>query len=116
MAVTTAVWAVPRSLATTCGITLVFFSWGYLDVSVPPVGHGLHLQYSELSHSEICGSQEMCSSPQLFAAYHVLLSLWEPRHPLYALNDFLDVSRVRNRIVLTQFLHNKNFNPKIDLI
>ena len=34
---TVLVWASPRSLATTCGITLVFFSWGYLDVSVPPV-------------------------------------------------------------------------------
>jgi hypothetical protein len=36
-AVTYPVWAVPRSLATTCGITIVFSSWGYLDVSVPPV-------------------------------------------------------------------------------
>ena len=36
-ALTRPVWAVPRSLAATCGITLVFFSWGYLDVSVPPV-------------------------------------------------------------------------------
>ena len=31
------VWAVPRSLATTYGITIVFFSCGYLDVSVPRV-------------------------------------------------------------------------------
>ena len=31
------VWAPPRSLATTCGITFVFFSCGYLDVSVPHV-------------------------------------------------------------------------------
>ena len=31
------VWATPRSLAATDGITIVFFSWGYLDVSVPPV-------------------------------------------------------------------------------
>ena len=31
------VWAVPLSLATTDGITIVFSSWGYLDVSVPPV-------------------------------------------------------------------------------
>ena len=31
------VWATPRSLATTNGITIVFFSLGYLDVSVPPV-------------------------------------------------------------------------------
>ena len=36
-AVTSWVWAVPRSLATTCGITIVFFSYGYLDVSVPHV-------------------------------------------------------------------------------
>ena len=34
---TVPVWAPPRSLATTCGITFVFSSWGYLDVSVPPV-------------------------------------------------------------------------------
>ena len=33
------VWAVPLSLAATDGITIVFFSWGYLDVSVPPVRH-----------------------------------------------------------------------------
>jgi hypothetical protein len=31
------VWAGPRSLATTYGITIVFFSCGYLDVSVPRV-------------------------------------------------------------------------------
>jgi hypothetical protein len=31
------VWANPRSLATTYGITIVFFSCGYLDVSVPRV-------------------------------------------------------------------------------
>ncbi len=37
IAVTTVVWASPRSLATTCGITLVFFSSGYLDGSVPRV-------------------------------------------------------------------------------
>ena len=34
IAVTTLVWANPRSLATTSGITFVFFSSGYLDVSV----------------------------------------------------------------------------------
>ena len=31
------VWATPRSLAATDGITIVFFSCGYLDVSVPRV-------------------------------------------------------------------------------
>ncbi len=36
-AVTTLVWANPRSLATTNGITIVFSSSGYLDVSVHQV-------------------------------------------------------------------------------
>jgi hypothetical protein len=33
--------------------------------------------------------KDICSSPQLIAAYHVLHRLWEPRHPPYALNYFL---------------------------
>lgn len=36
-AVTGVVWALPRSLATTCGIIVIFSSSGYLDVSVPRV-------------------------------------------------------------------------------
>lgn len=36
-AVTYPVWANPRSLATTCGITVVFSSYAYLDVSVQRV-------------------------------------------------------------------------------
>ena len=46
----------------------------------------LYLQYSGLPHSEIFGSINMCLSPKLIAAYHVLLRLWEPRHSPYALN------------------------------
>ncbi len=72
-AVTAPVWANPRSLATTYGITFVFFSSAYLDVSVqrvcPPIGV-LCLQHSGLPHSGICGSLGVCPSPQLFAAYH----------------------------------------------
>ena len=73
------VWAIPASLATTKGITFVFFSCGYLDVSVPHVCF-LHckmtgLQPDGLPHSEISGSQDICSSPPLIAAYHVLLRL-----------------------------------------
>ena len=34
---TARVWAPPRSLATTCGIIVIFSSYGYLDVSVPHV-------------------------------------------------------------------------------
>ena len=36
-------------------------------------------------HSDICGSVDICSSPQLFAAYHVFLRLLVPRHPPCAL-------------------------------
>ena len=38
-----------------------------------------------LSHSEITGSRDICASPVLFAAYHVLHRLQEPRHPPCAL-------------------------------
>ena len=38
-----------------------------------------------LPHSDICGSVLVCSSPQLFAAYHVLLRLLVPRHSPCAL-------------------------------
>ena len=39
LAVTNPVWAPPRSLATTWGIIVIFFSCRYLDVSVPCVCH-----------------------------------------------------------------------------
>ena len=89
---TTPVWALPRSLATTKGITFVFSSYGYLDVSVPHVRSPLCgvtcLLHAGLPHSEICGSIRMCQSPQLIAAYHVLHRLREPRHPPSALSCF----------------------------
>src|SRR5690554_4024981 len=70
------VWANPSSLAATIGITVVFSSSGYLDVSVPRVCLRLrrivHLQCTGLPHSDTCGSHRMCRSPQLFAAYRVL--------------------------------------------
>ena len=64
---TNLVWAVPRSLATTKGITFVFFSYGYLDVSVPHVRSLLcsvtYLQYAGLPHSEIT-DQFVCANPR----------------------------------------------------
>lgn len=92
LAVTNWVWAVSRSLATTCEITVVFFSSAYLDVSVQrvhlPCGM-TNLQLAGLPHSEISGSMCICHSPKLIAAYHVFHRLQEPRHPPYALNYFL---------------------------
>ena len=89
----TSVWALPLSLAATYGITFVFFSSGYLDVSVHRVplhtlwiGVWIHEVFScGFPHSDICGSLCICHSPQLFAAYHVFLRLLVPRHPPCAL-------------------------------
>ena len=66
IAVTTLVWANPRSLATTYGITFVFFSSAYLDVSVQRVCSPFGvtcLQHAGLPHSGIYGSIDVCSSP-----------------------------------------------------
>ena len=88
------VWAPPRSLAATWGITIVFSSCGYLDVSVPRVcphisGYPASLP-DGLPHSEIRGSKAICASPRLIAACHVLHRRQEPGHPLCALSNLLD--------------------------
>ena len=89
------VWAPPRSLAATWGITIVFSSCGYLDVSVPRVRphiRGYRMSpYGGLPHSEIRGSMAICASPRLIAACHVLLRRQEPGHPLCALSNLLDL-------------------------
>ena len=75
IAVTKSVWAIPRSLATTWGITIVFSSSGYLDVSVHRVSFLCRipdLQSGGLPHSEISGLKVICTYPKLIAAYHVL--------------------------------------------
>ena len=72
---------------------VVFFSSGYLDVSVHRVPeHTLWIHVcttkvclARFPHSEIHGSMLICSSPWLFAAYHVFHRLSVPRHPPCAL-------------------------------
>ena len=66
---------------------VVFSSSGYLDVSVPRVPsawlciyHTVTTCVAGLPHSEICGSQDICSLPQLIAACHVFHRLLMPRH------------------------------------
>ena len=89
----TTVWALPLSLAATHRIDFSFSSSGYLDVSVHRVP-GLTLCVGVRStgvfpvrfpHSDISGSLLICSSPKLFAAYHVFRRLLVPRHPPCAL-------------------------------
>ena len=72
---------------------VVFSSSGYLDVSVHRVPfHSLWIGLwilevcsSRFPHSDISGSMDICSSPKLFAAYHVFHRLLVPRHPPCAL-------------------------------
>ena len=88
------VWPLSISLAATLEIDkFSFSSSGYLDVSVPRVPHVqlcINCTLTEVSsagfpHSDISGSLDMCSSPKLFAAYHVFHRLLVPRHPPCAL-------------------------------
>ena len=87
------VWPVAISLAATLAIEFSFFSYCYLDVSVHSVPlHRLciYLWIHEFSscrfpHSDIPGSMAICTSPRLFAAYHVLRRLSVPRHSPCAL-------------------------------
>lgn len=90
------VWPLPRSLATTYGISFDFSSWGYLDVSVRPVSlqHTMNscagsqaFTLTGFPHSDIPGSMDICSSPRLFAAYRVLRRLSVPRHSPCALSN-----------------------------
>ena len=92
IAVTIPVWAISISLAATLEIDVSFFSSSYLDVSVQRVGPprgATGLLPARFSYSDIFGSIPVCESPKLFAAYHVLRRLQEPRHPPYALTYFL---------------------------
>ena len=68
----------PVSLAATSGISVDFFSSGYLDVSVHRVRFS-SLMYSEMDtltggfpHSDTSGSKLVVSSPKIFADYYVL--------------------------------------------
>ena len=89
----TTVCPLPISLAATLGIDVSFSSSGYLDVSVHRVPfHTLCIGVwmtgvfpAGFPHSDISGSLLICSSPKLFAAYHVFHRLLVPRHPPCAL-------------------------------
>ena len=78
---------------------VVFSSSGYLDVSVHRVPlltlcigvRILEVCSSGFPHSDISGSKDICSSPKLFAAYHVFHRLLVPRHPPYALSSMTNL-------------------------
>ena len=62
-----------------------FSSPGSLRTPMDSV-HGDGIAPAGFPHSEICGSRNMCFSPQLFAAYHVFLRLSVPGHSPRALS------------------------------
>ena len=90
---TARVWAPPRSLAATGGITSCFLFLRVLrcfsSPGSPPQSVRMAVrQTAGLPHSDISGSQVACTSPELFAACRVLHRLPEPRHPPCALSFF----------------------------
>ena len=95
----TPVWPLSLSLAATNKIDVSFSSSGYLDVSVHRVPfHTLWIGVwmtgvcpAGFPHSDISGSSDICSSPKLFAAYHVFHRLLVPRHPPYALSSMTNL-------------------------
>ena len=111
IAVTIPVWAYSISLAATLEIDVSFFSSSYLDVSVQRVSPHCWvtgLLPAGLSHSDIRGSILVCKSPRLFAAYHVLHRLQEPRHPPSALSYFPSI-RITAYCLLYNYLISLNY-------
>ena len=104
------VWPLPRSLATTCGISVDVFSSPYLDVSVQAVPFQLlwiHKRMTEycsagFPHSDILGSMAAFASPGLFVDRYVLHRLPMPRHSPFALISLTFV-RIMCPLVLVNF-------------
>ena len=55
------------------------------------IGKSSDITRKGLPHSEIPGSKDVCSSPRLIAAGHVLHRLSVPRHPPYALSSLTTI-------------------------
>ena len=101
----------PLSLAATQGISVDFFSSGYLDVSVPrvrlvnlciqltiPLQVGFPIRTS-------WDQSLFANSPRLFAGYNVLHRLCQPRHPSCALSYLtIQPEADRNLIRSRQYL------------
>ena len=95
------VWALPRSLAATSGITDLFsVPAGTEMVHFPALPSAPYvfrcgcsgITQSGFPHSEIPGSKPACGSPRLIAACHVLHRLLAPRHSPYALSSLTKCS------------------------
>ena len=100
LAETSLVWAAPISLATTLGITFVFFSSGYLDVSVPRVCLPRLAECLAFCQTgcpiQISWDLGLFAAPpsfsQLITSFFAFMSLGILRLPLFAFFLFLDGS------------------------
>jgi hypothetical protein len=96
------VWADPRSLAATDGVSIDFLSTRYLDVSVPWVGSSYEVTRLTEPGSPIRTSSDhsvLARSPRLFAGSYVLHRLLQPRHPPCALISFKSPDSARLRLL-----------------
>ena len=106
------VWPLSISLAATLEIDVSFSSSAYLDVSVQRVSlrMAMYSPYDDCAWPQpgfpirkSAGITDICSLPQLIAAYHVLLRHLMPRHSPYALISltfsFLKLCSSPNRII-----------------
>ena len=66
------VWALPISLAATLGIDVSFFSYGYLDVSVPRVASCITIYslYGNCSLLQLCSHIRISMARRSLAPYH----------------------------------------------
>ena len=67
----------------------------------------LYVNTGAFPHSDTCGSMSICNSPQLFAAYHVLLRRLMPGHPpyaLYSLNLYVYYPLIARQIIFVVYM------------
>ena len=86
------VWALPRSLATTYGIIIIFSSYRYLDVSVPCVRSSFEVVLRLGCPIRISTDQFALANPrsfsQLITSFFASESLGIPRAPLFTYSYF----------------------------
>ena len=69
-----------------------------------------------LPHSEICGSMDICSSPQLIAACHVLRRLLMPRHSPCALISLTNHSQDNSCSLIVNYAGFTDSFPEIVIV
>ena len=71
--------------------------------------------HSGFPHSDISGSQPICGSPKLFAAYHVLHRLLMPRHSPCALSSLTLIQQIHSGPLVFRIMqtHKRSFSTSL---